>query len=147
MNKFENEIKTILHDYKITASKDDNYNQWNYEASLLGKKIGTLRKSQKREVIANFLETIIRWNNLKLDNNNAILLIEYFIGKHYDVRLILSLLSKKIDINKNHQGYVIDFYSLETQYISIMEKRISNFEHKFSEMIEKYSSDLYSSSY
>lgn len=147
MNKFENEIKTTLHDYRITVSKDDNYNQWNYEASLLGKKIGTLRKSQKREVIANFLETIIRWNNLKLDNNNAIILIESFIGKHYDVRLILSLLSEKIDINKDYQSNVIDFDSLEKQYFSIMEKRINSFEHKFSETIEKYSADLYSSSY
>lgn len=147
MNKFENEIKTILHDYKITVSKDDNYNQWNHEASLLGKKIGALRKAQKREVIANFLEIIIRWNNLKLDNHNAIILIEYFIGKHYDVRLILNLLSEKIDINKNYQGVVIDFDSLEKQYFSIMEKRIDDFERNFSEIIEKYSTDLYSSSY
>lgn len=147
MNKFENEIKTILHDYKITVSKDDNYNQWNHEASLLGKKIGALRKAQKREVIANFLEIIIRWNNLKLDNHNAIILIEYFIGNHYDVRLILNLLSKKIDINKNYQGEVIDFDSLEKQYFSIMEKRIDDFERNFSEIIEKYSTDLYSSSY
>lgn len=146
MNKFENEIKTILHDYKITVSKDDNYNQWNHEVSLLGKKIGALRKAQRREVIANFLEIIIRWNNLKLDNHNAIILIEYFIGKHYDVRLILNLLSEKIDINKNYQGYVIDFDSLEKQYFSIMEKRIDDFERNFSEIIEKYSTDLYSSS-
>lgn len=42
---------------------------------------------------------------------------------------------------------MIDFDSLEKQYFSIMEKRIDDFERNFSEIIEKYSTDLYSSSY
>lgn len=135
MQDIEKEIKYTLQEYKIKACKEDNYNQWLQESSVLGKKIGVLRKSQRRQVIANFLEIIIRWNNLKFDKKGLLLFIETFIGKQYDARLILDILLKKIDIKEQQES--INILPLKEEYYPILERRIIEFDKHFSNFIEK----------
>lgn len=135
MQNIEKEIKYILQEYKIKACKEDNYNLWLQESSILGKKIGVLRKSQRRQVIANFLEIIIRWNNLKFDKKGLLLFIETFIGKQYDARLILDILLKKIDIKEQQES--INILPLKEEYYPILERRIIEFDKLFSDFIEK----------
>lgn len=138
MEQFENDIKLILQTYKITASKDENYNQWEFEISRLGKKIGTLRRQQKRQIIANFLETIIRWHNIKLNNKTGILFVESFIGKQYDVRIIFDLLRSKINMQYKDDQCDFDFTDINQKYCSILESRLNNFDEQFLNFTEKH---------
>lgn len=140
MNKLENKMKVIFNEYKITTSKEKDYNKWDYQISLLGKKMGNLKRFEKADIISNFIKQVILWHNLSLNYNEVIQLLEFFIGKGYDNRMIVNSIVENINLKNENtiKEKIIDYDEIHVKYNSILQKKLKNFESDFLILSTKY---------